>query len=228
LKVASLFSGGKDSTFALWYALHQGWDVVCLVSVRPENPYSWMFHYPTIQWTNLQAEALRIPLIEVKTKGEKETELEDLKSGLLSVKENYKIEGLVTGGVSSEYQRTRFDRICDAVEIRSFTPLWHKNPEILLNDYINFGFDIRITGVFAYGFDETWLGRKLDENCLKELEALRRKYKIHLSGEGGEFQTFVCNGPIFAKRIVFCEVEKCWDGSSGFLIVKDAKLQDKF
>ena len=46
MKVASLFSGGEYSTYALWCAQMQGWDVEYLVTVFPEAKDSWMFHYP--------------------------------------------------------------------------------------------------------------------------------------------------------------------------------------
>ena len=109
MKVAVLFSGGKDSCLALWYAIHQGWDVVTLISVHPENRDSWMFHYPAVSLTRLQAQSMDLPLVIVDTSGEKDRELEDLTSCLIDMKELLGVEAIVLGAVASEYQRRRID-----------------------------------------------------------------------------------------------------------------------
>ena len=132
MKVAALFSGGKDSCLALWYAIHQGWDVVTLVSIHPENRDSWMFHYPAIAFTQLQAQAMDLPLVVVETAGEKERELQDLTACLIDIRELLGVEAVVSGAVASEYQRTRIDSICNRIRLRNFTPLWLKDPELLL------------------------------------------------------------------------------------------------
>ncbi|MGC8961334.1 MAG: hypothetical protein ACP5K1_02675, partial [Candidatus Bathyarchaeia archaeon] len=62
LRCILLYSGGKDSNLALWYAVHQGWSVNLLVSAIPDSPESYMFHYPNVEWTRLQAEALGYPI----------------------------------------------------------------------------------------------------------------------------------------------------------------------
>jgi ABC transporter with metal-binding/Fe-S-binding domain ATP-binding protein len=226
-KLALLFSGGKDSTFSLWYCLNQGWDVVTLVTVKPMNPFSWMFHCPCIEFTYLQAEALNLPLIVIKTKGKKEVELDDLKKGLSNLKKRCYISGVVSGAVASDYQKTRIDRICDRLNLKSFSPLWHKDPELLLRSMLDAGFEAVFTGVSAQGLNEKWLGRKLDEKAIEDLIKLNQKFGIHLSLEGGEAETFVIDCPLFKKRIEFEEVENVWKHDSGYILVKKAKLIDK-
>jgi diphthine-ammonia ligase len=223
MKVAALFSGGKDSVFSIYIAQQYGWDVSSLVSLVSENKESWMFHSINIHLVPLLAEALGIPLVQCKTKGEKEHELDDLKKILSSLD----IDGIISGAVASEYQRTRIEKICYELGIKSLTPLWHKNPESLLRNQIGAGFIIKIVGVFAQGFDETWLGKILNEQTLYELMELQKRYKINIVGEGGEFETLVVDGPLFHKTLVLDSVSKEWSRDNGVLQVKNAHLEKK-
>jgi len=198
MKLACLFSGGKDSTYALYVMLSQGHDIPYLVTVFPESRESYMFHYPEIERTVEQAESLTIKQIIVRTRGEKEKELEDLKKALKKLP----IEGVFSGAVASEYQKQRIDAIAEELSIVSFAPLWHKDQESLLKEQIDAGFDIVVTHVAAAGLDESWVGRKIGYKAFEELKRIRDRYKINISGEGGEYETLVLNCPLFSKPIV--------------------------
>ena len=224
MKVAVLFSGGKDSTYATWIAQHQGWDVGALVSFLPRGVESMMFHFPNLRWTTIQAEAIGLPhwTIEVG-----EDELLSLRAGLSKTKEELGIEGVVTGAVASDYQKSRIDRICDTLGLKSFTPLWHKDPKILVNDLKAAGFKIILSGVGAAGLDESWLGQELTDDRWTMLERLSIRHGIHLTGEGGEYETFVIDAPNFERRVSVDETANRWDGQSGYLIIERARLQHK-
>ncbi len=224
MQVGSLFSGGKDSVYAVYWAINQAWDVKVLVSLIPKSSESWMFHFPNAWLTELQAESLGIPYIKVETSGEKEKELEDLETALRKAKE-YGIKGIISGALASEYQRTRIETVCHRLNLKSFMPLWHKNQVELLRDVVRAGFEVIITGVSAYGLDKSWLGRRLDEQMVRELERLQEKYGVWAGGEGGEFETLVLDGPIFKKRLVIDEIDKVWEGNRGILVVKKAHLE---
>jgi diphthine-ammonia ligase len=222
MRVAALFSGGKDSVFSLYITQQYGWEVSHLVSLLPKKPDSWMFHSVNIHQTSLLAKALKIPLIQQETAGEKEDELEDLTKAL----ETLEIDGVISGAIASEYQRTRIEKVCHRLGIKSFTPLWHKNQELLLRDQVNAGFQIIIVGVFAEGFDETWLGRTIDKTTIDDLINLQKKKGINIAGEGGEYETLVLGGPLFSKRLVIDESERHWNRDSGVLLVKTAHLEE--
>jgi|SRR5208337_400653 len=224
MKVASLFSGGKDSTYALWYAQLQGWDVERLVTVFPEAQDSWMFHYPAVKWTSLQAEAIGVPQVHVPTAGVKEQELEDLGGELERLKKSAGIEAIVSGAIASEYQRTRLDNLCEKLGLRSFAPLWHKNEEQLVRDEIEAGFEIIVTACSALGLDEKWLGKTLSSKELKELLELRKKYGLSVAFEGGEAETFTLAGPVFKKRLSVTKSARHWAGQSGFLELEEVRL----
>ena len=222
MRVAVLYSGGKDSNYALYWALKQGFEVKYLVSMVSESDESYMYHVPNIHLTELQAKAIGIPLIKGFTSGEKEKEVEDMKAVL----EGLKIDGVVAGALASEYQKQRVDRVAAELDLKSFAPAWHRDPVDYMRELIGI-FDIVTVGTAAYGLDEHWLGRKIDEKALEELIKLHEKYRIHVAGEGGEFETFVRDAPFFKARIIFDEVEKKWNGCnySGVLEVKRAHLE---
>lgn len=221
MRVAALFSGGKDSVFSVYITQQYGWEVSHLISLFPEQPDSWMFHSVNIHLTGLLAQALNIPLVKRVTKAKKEEEITDLKHLL----EDLEIDGVISGAIASEYQRTRIETICDALGLKSFTPLWHKNQKLLVQDQINAGFRNIIVSVSAEGFDESWLGRIIDEQTLHALVDLHQKHGINIAGEGGEYETLVLSGPLFSQRLVIDESEKHWHRDSGSLQVKSAHLE---
>jgi len=223
MKVSVLFSGGKDSMFALWNVISYGWEIKALLTVLPESDSSYMFHRPNVELVPLQAEAMELPAILQRSSGEKEEELEDLKELIKSVE----VDGVVTGAVASEYQKEKVDFICEELGVGSFCPLWHKDGEQLLTEMIEAGFEIIITSVSAEGFDESWLGRKIDGRCVEELVKLREKYGVSVVGEGGEMETFVVNSPLFKKRIDVKKAERKWDGVRGVYLIKHAELIPK-
>jgi len=220
MKVAALFSGGKDSVYTIYIAQQYGWDVTHLVTLQPKKSDSWMFHSVNIHLVDHLAEALNIPLIKKQTIGRKEHELLDLHDTL----QNLSIDGVISGAIASEYQRTRIEQICYDLGIPSFTPLWHKNQELLLHQQVQAGFIIMIVGVFAQGFNEHWLGRIIDETCIHDLVMLQRKYKINLVGEGGEFETLVLNGPLFQRKLIIDTAVKEWKRDHGVLQIAHAHL----
>ncbi|MEA1904487.1 MAG: TIGR00289 family protein [Candidatus Hadarchaeota archaeon] len=223
MKLAALCSGGKDSTYALWLALRQEHELAYLVAMQPAREGSWMFHYPNIHLMDLFSECVALPLVKAETSGVKEQELEDLRETLRPLE----VEGVVSGAIASTYQKSRIDRICKELGLESLTPLWGREPLELLNEMLAAGFEIIITSVSAEGFDETWLGRKIDRGCLKDLRMLQEKFGINPSGEGGEYESLVLDASFFRKRIEPLKLEQVWRGDSGHLIVSKARLEEK-
>ncbi|MGB9671693.1 MAG: diphthine--ammonia ligase [Candidatus Bathyarchaeales archaeon] len=223
MQVAVLATGGKDSALALHRILKQGYEVKCLVSMMPQREDSWMFHYPNIRLVKLFAEAAEIPLVSAETSGVKEKEVEDLKRLIAKLD----VEILVSGAIASNYQKSRIERICKELGIKCLAPLWGENPIDILNELVKGGFEAIITGVYAYGFSPEWLGRKIDEETVKALVELNRRCGISVVGEGGEYETFVLDAPYFKKRIKIVSAEKFWENQSGYLLIEEAKLEEK-
>ncbi len=201
MRVAILFSGGKDSTFAAYLARKQGNEIACLITIVSKNPFSYMFHTPSISSTKKQAEAMQLPLLEQETEGKENDELKDLRKAIAKAKEEYSVEGIVTGAVESAYQAARIQKICEELGLEALNPLWHKDQAELLNELLENKFEAIITGAAAYGLDQTWLGRKIDKKFIADIKKLNEKYKIHQAGEGGEYETLVLNCPLFNKKL---------------------------
>jgi len=223
MRVAALVTGGKDSALALYRALKQGYEVKHLVTMLPQREDSWMFHFPNIRLTDLFAEAAELPLVKAETSGIKETELEDLKRLLATLD----IDGVVSGAISSQYQKKRIDKICRELNLKSIAPLWQENPLKLLKKTINLNFDIVIVGVYALGFNQSWLGRRIDSAAVNDLIELNQKYGVSLVGEGGEYETLVLDAPFFKKRIQLSQTKRVWEDHSGYMLVRKADLVNK-
>jgi ABC transporter with metal-binding/Fe-S-binding domain ATP-binding protein len=214
MKCGVLFSGGKDSTYAAFLARENNHEISCLISIISKNPESYMFHTPSIRKVKKQAEVMDIPLITQETKGEKEKELIDLKKAIRRAISEYNIECIVTGAVESEYQASRIQKICDDLNLDCFNSLWQKDQFELLEDLIKNRFKIIITGVFAYPLNETWLGREIDNKFIEDVKPLFNKYKVNPAGEGGEFETFVLNCPLFDRELKVVDKQITGKGNS--------------
>tara|TARA_Y100000034_G_scaffold35372_1_gene43368 strand:- start:206 stop:874 length:669 start_codon:yes stop_codon:yes gene_type:complete len=201
MECAVLFSGGKDSTYAAYLAKKYGYKIACLISVISKNKESYMFHTPTISKTEQQAKAMNIPLVIQNSSGKKEEELKDLEYVIKKVKDEFKIKGIITGAIQSVYQASRIQKICNKLNLECFNPLWQKDESEYLNELIKNKFKIIITGVFAYPLDKLFIGREINQEFIKEIKNLNKKYKIHPAGEGGEFETFVLNCPLFKREL---------------------------
>lgn len=201
MKLGVLFSGGKDSCYAAYLAKKQGHELTCLISIFSKNPESYMFHTPNITLTEKQAQVMNIPLIIQKTPGIKEEELKDLEKAIKIAVDKYDIQGIVTGALYSEYQKSRIEKICKRLGLECINPLWHIDEIEYLKELTKTKFKVIITGVFAYPLDQTWLQREIDDRFIEEVKDLKDEYKIHPAGEGGEFETFVVNCPLFEREL---------------------------
>ncbi len=210
LKVAVLLSGGKDSLYSLYIAQQYGWHISHVVSIL-SPPDSWMFHGVNSHLIPDIAKNIGIPFVMATTHGEKEKELSDLKHLLSGIS----VDGVVSGTIASEYQRTRIEGICEELDIKSFMPLWHKNQEMLLLDMVHSGFRAIIVAVAADGLGKDWLGREIDHTCIRELVSLHEKYGLNVAGEGGEFETLVIDCPLYHQSLIIEGGKKIWRRDSG-------------
>jgi len=214
LKLGVLFSGGKDSTYAAWLAKKQGHELACLITLYSENPDSYMFHTPSIKKTKQQAKAMALPLVVKNTKGIKEKELDDLEEAIKSAKEKYNINAVVSGALASNYQKSRIENICKKLNLKLINPLWQRDEFEYLNELLKNKFSVIITAVSAYPLNGSWLGRKIDQIFIDDVKKLYEKYKIHPAGEGGEFETFVIDCPLFQAPLEVKGANFTGDGNS--------------
>jgi len=219
VRLAALFTGGKDSTYAAHLAEDLG-ELRYLVTMIPQREDSWMFHTVNIGLASLIAEAYGVEHVAASTSGVREEELQDLKRVL----EDLDIDAVVSGVIASNYQRRRIDKLCRQLGLKHITPLWGRNSAELLKEMLERGLRIIVTGVAALGLDERWLGRILDEEALRELLELNRRYGINVCGDGGEMETLILDAPWFRYRVKILEAERLWDGVRGVYHIRRAEL----
>lgn len=228
MKSGALISGGKDSMYATYLAKQQGHEIICLISLKSENPASYMFHTPAIELTELQAEAMKLPILFFSTKGEKEKELVDLENAIIESRKEFEFDGLITGALFSEYQSSRIQKIADKLGLKVISPLWHKSQEDEMQELLDNGFEFILTAVAGEGMSEDWLGKVIQRKDLDRLKELNRKVGFSFSGEGGEYESLVLDCPLFNKKLKIIEAEKLMENSyTGKLIIKKAKLVEK-
>jgi asparagine synthase (glutamine-hydrolysing) len=227
-KIAALFSGGKDSCLAIWRMQEQGFEVNCLISMLPKTFDSFMYHKPDLKILRLHSKTLGIPLLLKKTEGEKEKELLELEEVLAEAKKKFGVKGVVCGALYSNYQSERVQKICDKLNLKLFSPLWHMGQETELQELVDRGFEFILTKVAAMGMSSQWLGKTIGKKEIAELEALNEKVGFNVAGEGGEFESLVLNAPNFEKKLVVEQAEKVMQNEfTGSLKIKKISLKAK-
>lgn len=200
MRVAALLSGGKDSVCAVETARGHGWDVVVALIVRPAADDAWMFHVPNLPAAHGVAACLDLPVVEAPVRTGQEEEVTDLEAALARLKKEWRLDGFISGALASEYQRTRLESIGHEVGLKSFTPLWHKEPASYVRSLLRGDWDIRFSRTAAEGVPNAWCGERLDEAKVAAME--RAKARPHVAGEGGEYETLVLDAPCYRRRLV--------------------------
>ncbi len=227
MKSVILYSGGKDSTMAVYESLKNGDEIYALLAMVSRNDESYMFHVPDIHMVDYCSAAMEIPSIDVLTDGVKEEELVDLERTLERLKDKG-VEAVYSGALESVYQKSRIDNICEKLGLISVAPLWHRNPKEYMKEIIDLGFEVILTSVSAYGLTEDWLGKTITNENFSEIVKLSEKYGIHPAFEGGEAETLVLDAPFYDRKIIIDEADINWHFDHGTYDIKKAHLEEKY
>lgn len=199
---AALTSGGKDSILSCQKAIDGGKVVRYLVTARPKNHNSYMFHSANLDAVPVIARVAGMEYVEIETQGNKEEELKDLERGLAALD----IEGVVAGAVASRYQADRVKTITDRLGLALFTPLWHMDPETLLREVAR-RMDAMIVVTAAEGLDAGFLGARFNDDLIRRLKDVAATRRIHLAGEGGEYESLTLNAPFYSRPVTYSTTE---------------------
>ena len=225
MNLAALFSGGKDSTYSIYKAKQMGHDIKCLITVFPKSDNSHLLHFPNIELTKLQSETLKIPQItSTSNSDDLSDEMYALEALIEKAKTDFQIDGLVHGGISSEFQKQKFEKICRGDNLNIITPLWKTKPKEYMINLLNSNFKFILTSVSSDGLDETWLGKIISIDDVSLLSNLSSKHGFNLNFEGGEAETFVTDCPIYSHPIKINKSQTIWDGYRGRFEIEDASL----
>jgi ABC transporter with metal-binding/Fe-S-binding domain ATP-binding protein len=225
MKLACLFSGGKDSTYAIHLAQKQGHDIVCLLSIFPKSEESHLLHHPNLRWTKLQSESMKIPQLTTSSNSDDiDDELLAIENLLQNAKDQFQIDGLVHGGIKSKFQKEKFETLCLKLNLVPIAPLWETEPKKYMNELLDSDFNFMMITVSSDGLDEQWLGKLISKSDIKILNNLSDKFGFNLNFEGGEAETFVIDCPLFSNPIKINKFVKNWDGYRGRFEIVDAEL----
>jgi ABC transporter with metal-binding/Fe-S-binding domain ATP-binding protein len=223
-----LYSGGKDSTYAVEKLRNSGFEISCLITMVSQNAHSYMLHTSNIRVADLCARALEIPIVLGHTKGEKESELSDIKYTIREARKEFGFTHLGSGALCSEYQKSRVDKIAKEIGLSPVAPLWGVDQASYVSEIVNKGYNFILTSVSAAGLDDGWLGRTIDKQAARELLDLASKYRFNPALEGGEGETIVLDCPLYQRnRVEIAEAVKKWNGYEGILEIKTARLVNK-
>ncbi|KAJ0176196.1 hypothetical protein K1T71_008370 [Dendrolimus kikuchii] len=219
MRVVALISGGKDSCYNMMQCVGAGHTIVALANLQPlhkDELDSYMYQTVGHHGIELYAEAMGLPLYRETISGvavdqgrnyqpTDNDEVEDLYRLLARVKDDIDIEAVAVGAILSDYQRIRVENVCRRLGLISLAYLWRRNQKELLQEMIASNIEAIIIKVAALGLDpKMHLGMTLRE-IQPHLLVMLEKYGLNVCGEGGEYETFTLDCPLFKKKLVIDE-----------------------
>jgi diphthine-ammonia ligase len=225
---AVLYSGGKDSSYTIDLLKRKGYEISCVISIFSDSKESYMLHTANIDLTRLSSQALSVPLVEGRTEGKKEIELQDISDTVESAKKMFSFNYLACGGIASRYQKARIERIAQELDLVSLCPLWGVDQQKYLLELVSAGYEFVLTSVSAEGMGKDWLGKLIDYDSAVELINRSKKCGFNAALEGGEGETLVLDCPLFqTHKLRILESSVAWNGYYGTLEVSRAELVRK-
>ncbi len=202
-RLCGLVSGGKDSNYAFYRALLEGYEPVCILALRPKRSDSWMFHVPHVSLVRYQAVAMGLENVyrEYEVSGVKEREVEELAEILSSLKRETGFDVVSVGAIASRYQYERMKRISLEIGFEIYAPQWGMDPSAYMRRLVAEGFRFIITSITVYGLPPRYLGRELAPGDVEDIIRLAGRYGFNPAFEGGEAETLVVDAPHYRKRL---------------------------
>ena len=212
MKAVCLWSAGKDSCFAYYKAKQQGHNIISLFNFTEFDGANSLSHGLSAGIIHRQITATGLSFLQ------KPMPKENYRNEFIALIQQWKkeknIEGIVFGDIYLEEHREWIEMACKESGVAPIFPLWGKDTAILINEIIEAGFKAIIVSVLKDSLGNVWLGRKIDNDFVKEIKGLGN---IDPCGEKGEFHTFVYDGPIFKKPVEFTIGEKISKDKHWFL-----------
>lgn len=212
-KFIASYSGGKDSTLALYKAMKKGTAVGIVVMMEEEGDRS-RAHSLFKDILKAQAKAIGVPLYTGSAN------FKNYEKVFVEILKNAKDKGadvLVTGDIDLPEEDCWHERVTDSIGLKLGVPLWKMNHKEVVKEFISLGFKTKVITIdTTQGMKEEDLGRILTFDYMKELE----ERGIDSCGEKGEFHTVTIGGPIFKEDIKVEDGEITSDGRYMYLKVE--------
>ena len=207
------YSGGKDSTLALYHAMQVG-KAIGLIVMLEEQGLRSRSHAMNMDIIQAQANALGLPIITASSSWN-DYETEFLK--LLAHAKQQGADVLVTGDLDMPEHGCWHDRITQQAGLKLCMPLWQRPHREVIEEFIQLGFKTMIVTVnLNLGMKVDDLGKILTLDYIQELE----NRGIDPCGEGGEFHSTVIDGPLFTAPIAVRKGDILYHENYAFLALE--------
>jgi len=197
MKAIMNWSGGKDSTLTLYKVLSEGIELHGLFTTISHQLRRITMHGVREELLDAQAAALRIPLHKLELPA---SDTMELYNQLMQEKMDiFKAQGVthsIFGDIHLEDLKKYREEELKKVGIEALFPLWKLPVEDVITQFINLGFKAVVVCVNARYLDQSFVGRTLDADFIKDLPD-----NVDVCGENGEFHSFVYDGPIFKSPV---------------------------
>jgi uncharacterized protein (TIGR00290 family) len=195
--LALSWSGGKDSSLALWTLKRQKREPRVLITTSSEVFDRVSHHGVRRSLLERQVEGLGIELVEVLipspcTMEEYEQRYERAFSETVLAE----IQTIAFGDIFLEDLRAYREEKLESTGRTALFPLWKRDTTELAREFIDAGFEGVLASVDPSRLDPSFAGRRFDHDLLAELPP-----DVDPCGENGEFHTFVQAGPILSRPI---------------------------
>ena len=156
MNVACSWSGGKDSSFACYKAIIQGFKVSYLINTVSQEYDRVLFHGIKSELARLQARLAQFPIVQPHIN--KDNYEEKYIKAAAKLKEDG-IEGIVYGDIALQDSRNWNEKVCEKLKVIPIFPLWGQIREQILNEFIDAGFKAIVACTQADLLDKEWVGR---------------------------------------------------------------------
>ena len=225
-KAISSWSGGKDSGFACYLAQRQGYDVTHLVNFISKEFRRVSFHGTRAHLISRQARAIGLSLAQYAVPPDMALYERTFKKAATAQKRQG-AEAMVFGDIYLDEHRDWVERVCGELGLVPVLPLWGKEPEALLKEFIDAGFEAVMISAKADIFGQDWLGRTIDHSFLVDFKQLAKGKDVDVCGEKGEYHTVVVDGPLFKQRLEITRGAKVLRDGYWFLDVPRCRAVSK-
>lgn len=246
-RVVALVSGGKDSTYSMVQCVAAGHEIVALANLRPADKStdeldSYMYQTVGHQSIEHYSECMGLPLFRGEITGTSvdtgesyvpaaRDEVEDLFRLLQRISAEVKFDAICSGAILSNYQRIRVENVCQRLGLVSLAFLWRREQGELLDEMIGSQIEAVVIKVATLGLEEKHVGKTI-AHLRNHLHDMHEKYGINICGEGGEYETFTLDCPLFKKKLILQDSQivihsKDAFAPVAFLAMTKFTLQDK-
>ncbi len=201
------WSSGKDSALALHYLLQdKSVTVGHLLTTINEAQQRVSMHGVRRSLLEAQLEAIELPysIIPIPaqcTNTTYESIMQEAVAPLVTKGFAYAAFGDIFLEDLKQYRELQLAK----VGLKGVFPLWQRNSRSIVEEFIDLDFKAIVVSVNAAYLDESFTGRVLDRDFIKDLPA-----GVDPAGENGEFHTFCFEAPYFKMPIDFTVGEKVY------------------